>query len=427
MAGTGVQTELQRPRSDALAMRARRVIPGGVNSNVRLDAPCVFFARAQGAWLWDVDGNDYVDYLLGQGPVFLGHAPEPLLDQVAAAAHDGILCGGQHVLEVEAAERLLGALGWPEMVRFGMTGTEMVQAALRLARAATGRRLFVRFEGHYHGWLDNVLLAPDIDPPRPASAGQLAAALEDSIVLPWNDLDAVRDTLERQGDDICAVLMEPAMLNAGAIAPRPGYLEGVRALCRDIGALLVFDEVITGFRLARGGAAERFGVAPDLAIYGKALAGGWPVAALAGRGEHMERFGTAEVNHSGTFNAYLVGMAAVVSTLELLLNEPPYERIERTGSDLMDGLRRLADERSLPLRLQGFPAAFHASFGDPGEITDYRGLRGRDAAPYRRLANRLVEQGIWVARRGIWYVSAAHGAREVEITLERARAAFATM
>jgi glutamate-1-semialdehyde 2,1-aminomutase len=412
-------------RSAALHERAARRLPGGVNSNVRLDVPPVFFERARGAWLFDVDGKDYVDYLLGQGPAFLGHAPEPVLRAVEEACRRGMVYGAQHELEVEAAELLCGLTQWPEMVRFGMTGTEMVQAAVRLARAATGRRRVVRFEAHYHGWLDNVLIAPEPGPGVPGSAGQLPEALAPFIVLPWNDVRAVADAFEREGDDIAAVLMEPMMLNAGAILPRPGYLENVAKLCRERGALLIFDEVITGFRLAPAGAAGRFGIAPDLAVYGKAMAGGWPAAALAGSAHLMERFGTREVNHSGTFNANVMTSAAVIATLTLLRTEPPYDRIETVGTRLMDELARLAHARSLPLRIQGLPMAFHLSFSDDdADVHDAGGLRRLDADRYRRLARRLIEAGIWVAARGIWYVSAAHGERELDVTLERVAAAL---
>jgi glutamate-1-semialdehyde 2,1-aminomutase len=418
-------TAAARTRSAALHARASRRLPGGVDSNIRLDAPPIFFDRGEGAWLFDVDGNDYVDYLLGQGPAFLGHAPARVLHAVEDACRKGMVFGAQHELEVEAADRFCEQLGWAEMVRFGSTGTEMVQAALRLARAATGRPRFVRFEGHYHGWLDNVLLAPRPGDAVPASAGQLPEALADSILLPWNDAGVVAEALERDGEHVCAVLMEPVMLNAGAIAPRPGYLQRVADLCRQHGALLIFDEVITGFRLGPAGAAGLFGVTPDLAVYGKAMAAGWPVAALAGRAEFMERFGTKNVNHSGTFNGNVMAAAATLATLELLRDDPPYERIEAVGIALIDGLRGLADEASVPLHVQGFPVAFHVSFGDGDDVVDLRTLQRLDAERYRKLAARLVDAGVWVAARGIWYVSAAHGRRELEVTLERAAGAFA--
>jgi glutamate-1-semialdehyde 2,1-aminomutase len=421
-----VQNQPSRSTAQSAALRRRALgcIPGGVNSNVRLLAPAVFFARAEGAWLWDVDGNDYVDYLLGQGPNFLGHANAEINQAVAQACATGMVYGAQHPLEVEAAERLCAAVGWAQMVRFGLSGTEMVQAALRLARAATGRRKFVRFEGHYHGWLDNVLLSMDGGPPGPASAGQVADYLDDAFVLPWNDADAVATLLTDHGDEIAAVIMEPMMCNTGAIAPRDGYLARVRELCDEHGAVLILDEVISGFRLALGGAAAVYRITPDLAIYGKAMAGGWPVAALAGRADLMERFGTAEVNHSGTFNASVMAMAATCAALRRLTEAPPYDAIAAHGTALMQGLRELGERRGVPLRVQGAPAAFHASFGDPAPVFDYRGLAALDRERYAEFARMLAEHGVWVAGRGIWYVSAAHTDRELNEVLDRVDAAL---
>lgn len=408
-----------RNRSVELFEKARRYIPGGVHSNVRLDAPPIFFTRGEGAWLWDADGNDYVDYLLGQGPAFLGHAPPAVMEAVEQACRAGVVFGAQHPLEIEASELICGLVGWVDMVRFGASGTEVVQAALRAARAATGRRLFVRFEGHYHGWLDNVLVSVASDGPRPASAGQPSEAFQESITLPWNDVQALANVFEERAVDIAAVLMEPMMVNAGAIEPLPGYLEEVRKLCDEHGTVLIFDEIITGFRLDLGGATRRFGVTPDLATYGKALAGSWPVGALAGRRDLMEPFGTGEVNHSGTFNANVMAMAAVTATLKRLRDEPPYAEIERIGGRLMKELGELG------LRIQGVPMAFHATFADDDlEVVDYRSLQRCDFDRYRRLARRLVDEGVWVASRGVWYVSAAHGDREVEITVGRAAKAL---
>jgi glutamate-1-semialdehyde 2,1-aminomutase len=414
--------------SDQWSLRAARRLPGGVNSNVRLDAAPLFFERGRGAWLWDIDGNDYIDYLLGQGPAFLGHAPEPVLAAVSEASRRGMVFGAQHELEVEAAELLCDTLGWPDMVRFGSSGTEVVQAALRVARAATGRKKFVRFEGHYHGWLDNVLLSYGERGPGPGSKGQLGHHLDDCLVLGWNDLAALEALLEASGSEVAAILMEPMMLNAGAIEPRPGYLEGVRSLCDRHGIVLIFDEVITGFRLAMGGAAERFGVVPDLATYGKAMAGGWPVGALVGRAELMEPVGTGRVNHSGTFNANVMAAAAVVASLEYLKQEPPYERLERITTDLRRGLRELAEEASIPLRTQGAPGAFHASIA-PGdvEVREFRDLDQLDHDAYVKLVDRMIASGVWLSGRGIWYVSTVHGDDEVAITLERCADAFAAV
>jgi glutamate-1-semialdehyde 2,1-aminomutase len=413
-----------RVKSAEFMERARRFVPGGVNSNIRLVAPPVAFDRGKGAWLWDLDGNDYVDYLLGQGPNFLGHAPDPVIEAVAKACERGMVFGAQHELEAEAAERVIAALGWAEMVRLGMTGTEAIQAALRLARAATGRRRFIRFEGHYHGWLDNVLANPATG--GTASAGQLPTHLADSVVVPWNDAAALAAALDEHGPTIAAVIMEPVMINTGTIEPLPGYLAAVRDLCTRHGAVLIFDEVISGFRLALGGAAQRYGVTPDLATYGKAMAGGWPVAALAGRADLMARFGTGEVNHSGTFNGSVMAAAAVIATLDLLTSDPPYERITAHGQALMAGLVEVGARHGQPLRVQGLPMAFHASFGPPEPVRDYRGLRELDLDRYAAFATVLADHGVWVAGRGIWYVSAAHGDQELSAALDRVDQALAT-
>jgi glutamate-1-semialdehyde 2,1-aminomutase len=411
-------------RSHDLHTRAERLTPGGVHSNVRLAGRRLFFARGAGAWLWDVDGNDYVDYLLGQGPNFLGHAPEDVNRAVTDACGRGLVFAAQHEVEVEAGELFLDTLGWADQVRFGLSGTEMVQAALRLARAATGRDRFVRFEGHYHGWLDNVLLGTDAaGDPAPASRGQVAHHLDDAIVLPWNDGDVLADALATRGTEVAAVIMEPFMCNSGAIAPRAGYLERVRELCDQHGVVLIFDEVITGFRLSMGGAAERFGVTPDLATYGKAMAGGWPVAALAGRADLMGQFADGVV-HAGTFNASVMACAAVAATLRLLRDDPPHSRVEAHGEAVMQGITDLAKAHDLPLRVQGSGMAFHASFGDEGVVHDFRELQRLDLDRYARLVDHLVEYGIWVAARGIWYVSTAHGDRERDEVLDRMDAAL---
>jgi len=416
--------ELAGPESKRLRERALKSIPGAVNSNIRLAAAPVFFERASGATLWDVDGRDYVDYVLGQGPHFLGHACASVNAAVAAACEKGMLFGATHRLEVEAAELVLEALQWADRVRLGLSGTECVQAALRLSRAVTGRRRFVRFEGHYHGWLDNVLLGPGGGTSRQATEGQVADYLNDSLVLEWNDADALAELLREHGDTICAVIMEPVMVNTGGIEPLPGYLRRVRELCDQHGVILIFDEVITGFRVARGGAVELYGVVPDLAVYGKAIGGGWPVAALAGRAELMDRIGSGRVNHSGTFNGSVMAAAAVIATQRILAEDPPYDRIAEYGTALMKGLADVAKDHDLALHLHGLPSAFHVSLGPPLSVHNVRTLNELDLDGYARLTDHLVNHGIWVMRRGIWFVSAAHGQAELEKTLHRFDAAL---
>lgn len=411
-------------RSEELHRRALDSVPGGVNSNVRLSAPRLFFDRAAGARMWDIDGNEYIDYVLGQGPHFLGHANQVVNDAVAQACRGGMMFGGQNPLEIEACELILAAIGWADHVRLGMTGTECVQAALRAARAATGRTEFVHFEGHYHGWLDNVLIKTTGTQSGVASLGQPATQLADSHIIAWNDATVLANLLSAHADRIAAVIMEPMMVNTGGIEPLPGYLQRVRELCDEHGIILIFDEVITGFRIARGGAVERYGVTPDLATYGKAIAGGWPVAALAGRADLMAPFGTGAVNHSGTFNASVMASAAVVATQHLLTNDPPYAHIEAYGTELMARLVKLGERYEIPLRVQGLPAAFHVGFGDPAPVRDLRSLNGLDLARYARFATALADHGLWLAQRGIWYVSAAHGEQELTETIDRLEAAL---
>ena len=319
---------LRFTESKARMAEHARVVAGGVNSFVRAGiAPTpLVFERAEGPWLFDADGNRLIDYYLGMGPMILGHSPPAVVAAVREQVGRGILFAGQGAQEAEAARLVCDMVPCAERVRFGSSGTEMDQAAIRLARAATGRRTIVKFEGHYHGWLDNVHWsnAPGVAEAGPADApvavaggkGQDPAAADGLAICVWNDLARLEARLAK--GDVAAVLMEPVMCNSGAIAPLPGYLEGVRASCTRTGTILVFDEVITGFRLGRGGAQARFGVTPDLAVFAKAIANGFPVAALAGRADLMDLFSTGGVIHGGTYTGQCVSMAAAVATLRAL-------------------------------------------------------------------------------------------------------------
>ena len=405
--------------------RASRVLPGGVSSNVRLAVHDQIFARGAGPRLYDLDGRDFVDYLLGQGPAFLGHGHPEVNAAIAEAVSGGMVYGAQHPAEIEATEKLLEAINWADMARLGVSGSESDHGALRLARGATGRRLVVRFAGLYHGWYDSVLMAWDGNDGTVASKGQYDDQLADWLVLPYNDLAAAEAVFAERGDEIAAVILEPMVCNSGALVPVPGFLDGLRRLCTDHGSVLIFDEVITGFRLARGGAAERFGVTPDLAVYGKALAGGWPVSAMAGRRDLMELIGTGEVNHSGTFNASVMASAAVSATMDWLAEHDPYPALEDWGTRLMAGLAAIGTELGAPLHIQGLPMAFHVSFAaDPAPAVDNVSLQELDLARYAEFAGDLADAGIWVAGRGIWYVSTSHGEAELADTLTRFRQAL---
>lgn len=421
-----IDTNVSQAIDQNYFQRAKRVLPGGVNSNVRLAVKDSFIVRGQGSKVWDINGNEYIDYLLGQGPNFLGHANPIVMAKVSEVIKDGMLFGAQNPLEIEAAELVLDAVQWGEQLRFSVTGTEAVQTALRVARAHTSKTKYVRFQGHYHGWLDNVLTNTSLGEAQPLSIGQSKMALKDCYVLPWNDLSAVKDLIAKD-QDIAAIITEPMMVNSGAIIPDPGYLEGLRAICDEKNIVLIFDEVITGFRLSRGGAAERFGVTPDLATYGKAIAGGFPVAALVGSEKLLHRVGTGEINHSGTFNGYAIGCAATIASMNLLAKPDAYQSLENLGNKLISGMKELAKNYSAPLHVQGLPMAFHLSFGSDEHIRNFQDLQKQNDAMYKEFVSKVRSQKLWITDRGIWYVSMAHSEQDLEDTLHRFDRALASM
>jgi glutamate-1-semialdehyde 2,1-aminomutase len=408
-----------------------RYIAGGVNSNFRLGmapGPLVF-ERGEGAYLFDVDGNRLIDYYGGMGAAVLGHSPAGVIEAVKRQVELGILFAGQAPIEAEAAKLICERIPCAERLRFASSGSEAAQAAFRLARAATGRRVIVKFEGHYHGWFDNILwsTAPglnqagpeDAPTPVPGSKGQDPAAGDALSILGWNDLAALEARLAK--GDVAAVMMEPAMCNQGAIAPAPGYLEGALAACRRHGTLLIFDEVITGFRLGRGGAQEKFGVTPDLTIMAKAIANGFPVAAVAGRAEIIDLFADG-VLHGGTFNAQPVAMAALVATQKALTPEH-YERSSAHGQRLQDGIRDIFAGAGIKAQVAGFPLMFHVAIGLDAPARNYRDVAAADKAAYVRFAHALLKRGVRVLERGAWFVSSAHDAAVVDATLEAVRGA----
>lgn len=406
-----------------------RFIAGGVNSNFRLGmqpGPLVF-ERGEGAYLIDVDGNRIIDYYCGMGATVLGHTPAPVIEAVKRQAEKGILFAGQMPVEAEAARLICERVPSAERLRFGSSGSEVAQAAMRLARAATGKHAIVKFEGHYHGWFDNILwsTAPGLNAAGPdeaptpviGSKGQDPAAGEGLSILGWNDLAALEARLAK--GDVAAVLMEPAMCNQGAIAPAPGYLEGALAACRKHGAILVFDEVITGFRLGAGGAQERFGVTPDLTLMAKAIANGFPVAAIAGRADLLDLFADG-VLHGGTFNAQPVAMAALVATQKALTPEH-YERSSVHGQCLQDGIRTILAETGIKAQVAGFPLMFHVAFGLDAPARNYRDIARADKAAYSRFAHALLKRGVRVLERGAWFVSSEHDTAVVDATLAAVR------
>lgn len=420
-------------RSLAEHARRRAVIAGGVNSNVRLagtPAPLTF-ERAAGAYLWDVDGNRYVDYAAGMGPMVLGHNHPAVTDAVRASLDSGQLFAGQNRLEAEFAEAIVGALPWIESIRIGMSGTEMDLLAVRIARAATGRTKAVRFAGHYHGWLDPLFIDMTVTPEPlgevPITAGQSAAAAADVLVCEWNDLDAVAAALAT--GDVACVLLEPVMCNTGLVAPAPGYLEGVKDLCRQHGALLVIDEVITGFRLGLTGAQGFLGIHGDISIYAKAIASGFPLAVLGTTTELLAPVGRGEVNHSGTYNTGVSSLAAGVATMRCLVDDDPYPEMDRVTRRLAEGLRRLGADAGVDLAVDHIGGAlFQTRFGDPAPVTSRADFAARsDKALLARFLELLQHHGVRPTGRGLWFVSAAHDDAAVDDTLAAAATALSEM
>jgi glutamate-1-semialdehyde 2,1-aminomutase len=409
--------------------RASLVIPGGVNSVFRgAGDPCpLTFVRGFGSHVVDVDGHDYVDYALGMGPLLLGHTPRAVVKAVTRAAAVGQLFAGQHPMELEVAELVLRAVPGADRIRFGQSGTEMDQLAIRLARAYTGRQRVVRFAGHYHGWLDPLYIAAEVesDGSPTLSRGQSRAASNDLIVLPWNDLDALRELFRRRAAEVAAVVMEPILCNTGVILPKPGYLEGARELASRAGALLIFDEVITGFRVDLGGAQTLLGVRPDLATFAKAMASGYPVAAIAGRAEVMDLLDEGGVVHGGTYNTGLSAMAAALATLETLIRDNPYPALYETGNMLMSGIARAATEVGVQLSVEGLGPVFHTRFGQPGSVTDSISFDADSDVEARRVFVRaLQDRGVRITARGTWFLSTSHTDDDVAFTIEAVKSAL---
>jgi glutamate-1-semialdehyde 2,1-aminomutase len=407
-------------RSRALYAEACRHIPGGVSSPVRAmravgrDNP-LFIARAHGAWIEDADGNSYVDLVGSWGPMILGHADPGVLAIVRETAARGTSFGAPTVLEIELAQAIKDALPSVELVRFVSSGTEAGMATIRLARGFTGRPAILKFAGCYHGHADALLAEAGSGVATlgiPSSPGVPTSSTSDTIVCPFNDLEAVRAAFERHGRDLACVIVEPVAGNMGVVPPAPGFLDGLRALCDDAGALLVFDEVITGFRVARGGAQERYGVTPDLTVLGKIVGGGLPAAALGGRGDVMERLAPlGDVYQAGTLSGNPLAMAAGLATLTRLAEAGVYERLERTAADVEDALREAGRGEPVTVNRVG---SMLTLFFSPEPVRDFEGARACDLERFAAFFRGMLASGVYLppSQFEAAFVSLAHGPRE---------------
>ena len=432
-------------RSGELFTEASRYIPAGAGSSARTqkfgwEPYPPFMASGTGARLRDVDGHSYIDYLLGLGPMILGHRHPVVTEAVARAITElGTCFGLPYELEIEAARKVTEAVPGVDQVRFSNSGSEVVGTAVRLARAHTGRRLIIRFEGHYHGWQDTVYWSNHVDPeqagparrPRPVASGPgVPAELESTlIVLSWNDPESFVAVMEERGEEVAAVLTEPAMFNTGCVLPAPGYLELLREQTRRYGALLIFDEVITGFRFARGGAQEYFGVTPDLTTMAKGLGGGFPVAAIGGTYEAMSMIAEGRYSHSGTYNANTVACAAVSATMDVLAEPGLYERQRALGQTLMSGLRELAADAGLPVVVEGLGTVFQLWFSEH-PIRNWRDAeRYAHEDMFTRWWQEMLLRGVLFhpSQFENLFLSLVHTADDVNETLNAAQSAFAAI
>jgi glutamate-1-semialdehyde 2,1-aminomutase len=408
-------------------------MPGGVNSPVRafrgVGGVPRFIATAQGATMTDVDGRTYVDYVGSWGPMILGHADPKVIDALHAALGRGTSYGAPTELEVEMAEEVIAAVPSVEMVRMVNSGTEATMSALRLARGFTGRDKIVKFEGCYHGHGDSLLVKAGSGVATlglPDSPGVPASVAQNTITAPYNDPSALEEIFAEHGADIAACIVEPVVGNMGCVPPREGYLEALREVTRRYGALLIFDEVMTGFRLARGGAQELYGVTPDLTTLGKIIGGGLPVGAYGGRRDIMEMVAPAgPVYQAGTLSGNPLAMTAGLATLRRLRDGSVYEQLERAGRRLTEGMTEAAREAGVSIVTNRVGSMFTTFFTD-SEVTDWTTAARADRDRYGRFFHAMLEAGVYLAPSQFeaGFIGAAHTDELIDRTIEAARGAF---
>ncbi|MGH8928038.1 MAG: aspartate aminotransferase family protein [Acidimicrobiia bacterium] len=423
---------MQGPRTAEWFERARAHLVNGVSSGFRYvgDDNTLVIDHGRGAHVWDMDGKRYIDFQCAWGPIILGHADPYVTEAVMAAAGDGTTFAMTQRREVEAAEAILGAIKWADRIRFTNTGTEATMHAIRLARGWAGRDLVVKFEGHYHGAHDYVLFTTAGAPPahlgsrlRPIPY-QVSSGIPEAIrsyvrTLPFNDVEALEDAFGDYGHQIAAVIVEPACGNAFGITPEPGFLDAVRRLCSEHEAVMILDEVKTGFRFSLGGGAASYGVIPDIATYAKALGNGVPVAAIALNSALVEGWALGGIAQAGTFSGNGIAAAAAIATIDRLANTDAFDRIEKIGRTLMEGIQRILVEYGVEGQVLGHASMFGVYLGE-GRPIEYRDLAGHDARLYTAIIAGMIRRGVMpcIDGREPWFTCASHTMEDVAETLE---------
>jgi len=429
-----------RPRSvessRRLFERARKLIPGGVNSPVRafkaVGGEPIFILRGRGAHLFDADGNDYIDYVGSWGPLILGHAHGRVVKAIAETAGSGVSFGAPTPIEIELASIVIEAFPSIAKVRMVNSGTEATMSALRLARAATGRDRTLKMEGCYHGHVDALLVKAGsgvLTLGIPGCPGVPVSVARDTLTAPYNDLDALRKVLDQHGAGIAAVILEPVAGNMGCVPPKEGYLAGARDLAKRHGVLLIFDEVMTGFRVAFGGAQERYGVAPDLTTLGKIIGGGLPVGAYGGREDLMARVAPeGDVYQAGTLSGNPLAMRAGIETLKAMKEPGAYERLETLSATLEAGLLEAARSKGVTATINRVGSMMTLFFTE-GPVIDYASAARSDTRRYATFFQSMLERGVYLppAQFEAFFVSMAHSESDVQTTIDAARESFASL
>ena len=416
-------------RSKALQKRALEILPLGVNSNFRFwgEGITPYVQKAKGAYLWDADGNRYIDYRLAFGPIILGHSYDEVNQKVHEEIDKAVLCAMTSELEIEVADMVVDMCPCVEMLRLACSGTEATMHALRVARAFTGRENIIKFEGMYHGFQDYTLFSTYspaeaygnlLSPlPIPSSSGIPRSLNALIITLPFNNFEVLDQTLRRTGNEIAAIITEPCLGNCAAIEPASGFLEFIRQKCTEYGIVFILDEVKTGFRIARGGAQEHYQILPDLATYAKAIGNGFPIAAFGGKKEIMSIIGHG-VAQGGTYNNNKPGVAAAYATLKILKEEPVFEVINLRGRRLMEGIRTIFHDAGIQACINGYPAMFSFAVGK-SKITGQRDWNDTERDYYLRLVEAAIERGVMPDHdpREPWFLSYSHSEKDIDETL----------
>lgn len=423
--------------SKELISRARLYIPGGVNSPVRafngVGGDPVFFERAEGACMYDVDGRSYIDYVGSWGPMITGHAHPEIISAVKKAATRGLSFGAPCPAEVEMAERLCAIVPGMDMVRMVNSGTEATMSAIRVARAATGRDLVIKFEGCYHGHADSFLVKAGsgaLTLGVPTSPGVPPAVADLTVTLPYNDLEAVTQCLAERGQDVAAIIVEPVAGNMNCIPPVPGYLEGLRSACDEHGCLLIFDEVMTGFRVALQGAQGLFGVTPDLSTFGKVIGGGMPVGAFGGKSEYMEQVApSGPVYQAGTLSGNPVAMAAGLANLALITREGFFDDLEIKTMRLVDGIQLAADQAGVPFRTTRVGGMFGLFFTDAEQVINFAEAGQCNVDAFKSFYHAMLDRGVYLAPSAYeaGFISSAHTEEHIDATIAAARESFSAL